>query len=172
MTPIGDPSSSKNEPIGAIALVAAWALFSPLGCAATWLPGDVAIQRAAREFSCPPPKISIVQRSDVADSVFDLAACGQRVRYSCLLDGAYAEGAIYTDSPYRCIREPDPAKWDPDPTLIASLPQPQVPLSLRSSPGEARRICRDPEDYIWSSEPEYGSLVAKKAPKKRSCVLR
>lgn len=46
------------------------------GCFA--LPADFAIQRASKEFHCPPEKIGVVQRSDVADHVYDLEACGQR----------------------------------------------------------------------------------------------
>ena len=71
-------------------------------------------RRAAREFGCPRERIGILDRSDVAYGLYDLAACGQRARYMCV-------------GISRCIREPDPPKWDPDPALCFSNDPKQKP---------------------------------------------
>jgi len=70
--------------------------------------GDIAVRRAAREFSCPPSKIGALSRSDIAHGLVDVEACGRRARYICTW------GPNVDD---RCTREPDPARWDPDPAL-------------------------------------------------------
>jgi hypothetical protein len=107
------------------------------------LPADFAIQRASQEFHCPPEKIGVVQRGDVADYVYDLEACGQRFRYACL---SFEDDDLLSldAAPTECVREPDPPKRDPDPIAVASLPRLPDPIQrLRSTAGEARRICRD-----------------------------
>ena len=111
-------------------------LFFGVGCATV---GDRAIQRASREFTCPEERIGLIERADISNNLYDIEACGHRVRYMCV-------------TPYRsdisCLREPDPSKWDPDPKEVAGLPKPQGTYDrLRSSPGEARLICHDRDDF-------------------------
>jgi len=74
-----------------------------------------AVSRASREFSCPVSRIAVVQRADIAADVYDLNACGTRVRYACVWG---------QNVPTQCVREPDPPKWDLDPALVAGLPRP------------------------------------------------
>jgi hypothetical protein len=71
---------------------------------------DLALHRAAREFSCPPERVNVVSRADISRGLNDVEACGQRARYMC------------TTTPYadNCVREPNPARWDPDPALCRS----------------------------------------------------
>jgi hypothetical protein len=116
-------------------------LFFGVGCATA---GDRAIQRASREFSCPEEKIGLIERADISENLYDIEACGQRARFMCVLSKR-------VDAPSRsdisCMREPDPPKWDPDPKDVARLPQPHfINERLRSSSGEARRICRDQDE--------------------------
>jgi hypothetical protein len=105
------------------------------------LPGDFAVERASKEFDCPTAKIGVIQRTDISGGVYDLEACGQRVRYSCrwLPD----DNLLLTENdPNQCVRERDPPKWDPDPATMASLPRPSTPVQfVRSTVGEARKIC-------------------------------
>ena len=100
--------------------------------------GEHAIQRAPKEFACPPAKIGVIKRTDISEDLYDLDACGQRARYSCPTNKDTTQ----------CIREPDPAEWDPDPKMIASLPQPESGTdSGWCPPGNTRRICRDRADF-------------------------
>jgi len=47
----------------------------------------------------------------------------------------------------RLLREPDPKRWDPDPTMIASLPR-RPGTSANSAPDDnLRRICSDGREY-------------------------
>jgi hypothetical protein len=62
-------------------LVAGCGCLVAAGCQT--LPGDFAVERASKEFDCPPQNVRVIQRSDISDHVYDLDACGQRVRYSC-----------------------------------------------------------------------------------------
>ena len=113
-------------------------LFFGAGCATT---GDSAIQRASREFSCPEERIGLIERTDISNSLYDIEACGQRARYMCVMSKDREVGTT-------CMREPDPPKWDPDPKDVANLPKPRgLSDPLRTSPGEARRICRDQDDF-------------------------
>jgi hypothetical protein len=90
-----------------LTVVLGWAA----GCAPLMLPmlpsgssvGEDAFRRASKEFSCPTDKINLVQRDDIVSGLFDLEACGQRARYNCRQN--------------ECFREPEPARWDPDPVL-------------------------------------------------------
>lgn len=129
---------SRGRLLG-LAVVAAWFCLGAAGCRT--LTGDLAVQRASKEYVCPTEKVGVIQRSDISDHVYDLEACGQRVRYSCrsLPD----DNLLLTENdPNQCVREKDPPKWDPDPAAIASLPRPSSPDRLvRSTAGEARRIC-------------------------------
>jgi hypothetical protein len=134
-----------------------------VGCFAT--PPEVAVQRASKEFACPSEKITVVQRADITESLYDVNVCGQRARYACINTGgrdgypgsvgiavgiggvaaAVALAAVpYDDgAPAECIREPDPARWDPDPILIASLPGPPGSATGGPQNGKVRRICGD-----------------------------
>ena len=116
-------------------------LFFGVGCATTCAtPGDRAIQRASREFSCPEEKIGLIERDDLSNNLYDIEACGHRARYTCVVS---TTGVVTA-----CVREPDPPKWDPDPKDVARLPRPHGNYDrLRFSSGEARRICRDQDDF-------------------------
>jgi hypothetical protein len=125
-------------------------LVGATGCLANALPTiwpdchnemDYAIQRASKEFSCPPEKIGVIWRTDLTDNLYDLAVCDQRARYTCFSDNRKGRSAVY------CIREPDPSSWQPDPLTIARLPRPPRAITpARCKPGEERRICRDQQD--------------------------
>ncbi|HEY7376919.1 MAG TPA: hypothetical protein VIF57_32470 [Polyangia bacterium] len=103
------------------------------GCMAG--PQTVAVQRASNEFSCPADRIAVVQRGDISDSVYDVAACGRRARYSCFWIDADSVAASA-----RCVREPDPPRSDPDPMALASLPRPPSAAEPYGS-GNVIRIC-------------------------------
>lgn len=95
---------------------------------------DPLVGRVSREFECEPPRVNVLERHDIAYELYDVEACGRRGRYSCVGGG---RGGVY-----RCIHEPDPPKWDPDPALAATLPaaagsDPSAPPST----GSRRRIC-------------------------------
>ena len=97
------PSRSvKGRVVGLLAL----AIGSGAGCNLWLTEGDLAVQRATKEFSCPAGKTGILSRSDIYPGLFDVDACGQRARYHCIL------GKLWT-----CIREPDPAHWHSEPSL-------------------------------------------------------
>jgi len=100
-----------------------------LGLSACFWTADVVVQRASRELGCPAANVFVIERNDIADQLYDVAACGQRARYTCI----YGENV-----PTRCIREPNPPKWDPDPMVIASLPGPS---GAAAAVPEARPIC-------------------------------
>lgn len=125
-------------------LVAVCGCVGATGCLA--FPADFAIERASKEFNCPPEKIGVIQRTDISDYVYDLDACSQRARYACL---SFAGDDLTTlgVEPTQCVREPDPAQWDPDPGAISSLPRSLNPIQhLRSTPGEGRRVCEPTVD--------------------------
>jgi hypothetical protein len=109
------------------------------GCLVT--PESVAVHRASREFGCPSEKVAVVQRADISESLYDVAACGQRARYSCIYTDLVQPDTYMSMS--QCVREPDPPKWDPDPTMIASLPGPAFATS--EARNNLRRICGDYE---------------------------
>jgi hypothetical protein len=96
-------------PGGRIIHLVALLLLAAASSACVW-PGDYALQRASREFSCPPERVNVLSRDDVSESLFDVEACGQRARYNCPLTQA---------APLDCIREPDPIRWEPDPTICS-----------------------------------------------------
>ena len=77
---------------------------------------DPLIHRVSNEFQCDPAQVSVLERHDIAYSVYDVEACGRRGRYSCVGGG---RGGVYG-----CVHEPDPPAWDPDPALAANLPAP------------------------------------------------
>jgi len=120
-------------------LVATCGCLGAAGCRT--LPGDFAVERASKEFECPKEKIGVIERSDISNYLYDLDACGHRVRYSCL--SVPDDNLLLTEnSPNQCVREMDPKKWDPDPATLASLPRPSSPVQfVRSTAGESRRIC-------------------------------
>lgn len=120
-----------------------------LGVAGCWSFGDMAVHRASNEFSCQPEKVQIIERADISAGLFDVEACGHRARYICFV----AEHAHR-----RCVREPDPPQWAPDPKDTARLPRHPGALEFyQSTPAHARRICRDGRDpwrcLIWSAPP-------------------
>jgi hypothetical protein len=102
----------------------------------------MAIERASNEFACPVERVRIIERSDIETGLFDLEACGGRARYTCFV----------AKHVRRCIREPDPPAWNPDPQDIERLPKASGAQFIRSTPGEARRICRGPVDYDWGTD--------------------
>jgi len=77
---------------------------------------DALVHRVSNEFQCDPAQVNVLERHDIADTVCDVEACGQRGRYSCVGGGK--------NGVYGCIHEPDPPAWDPDPALAANLPAP------------------------------------------------
>src|SRR5689334_11462524 len=92
------------------------------------------VRRVSNEFQCEPARVNVIERHDIAYTLYDVEACGQRGRYSCVGGGRYGV--------YGCIHEPDPPKWDPDPALVASLPGPS-PSDFTAPPpdGHRRVIC-------------------------------
>jgi len=94
---------------------------------------DALVQRVSNEFECDPARVNVLERHDIADTVYDVEACGRRGRYSCVGGGQHGV--------YGCIHEPDPPKWDPDPALAANLPAPRWPPSATPPVGQRRRIC-------------------------------
>ncbi|HLK92425.1 MAG TPA: hypothetical protein VKZ18_21195 [Polyangia bacterium] len=95
------------------------------GCAA-----EAVFQRASNEFACPRQRIEVVDRGDIAEGLYDVDACGARARYMCIDNES-------TAVPVQCVREPDPARWDPDPVQVASLPRP----SGMPDDGRVARLC-------------------------------
>ena len=89
---------------------------------------DLALRRAAREFSCPPERVNVVSRADISQGLHDVEACGRRARYMCT-------ATRYED---HCVREPNPAQWDPDPALCrsqdASQPKPAACYTVEPAP--------------------------------------
>ena len=67
------------------------------------------MQRATRELSCPADKVGVLDRTDISEGLVDVEACGHRARYMC----------IWGHTAWQCVREPDPARWDPDPALCS-----------------------------------------------------
>lgn len=127
---LGEGMSSVRGPnrIGAlvVVVVAAGAMMSG-GCAFGL---DAVVQRASNEFACPREQVEVIERNDIGQGTYDLDACGSRARYTCF--------AIDDNVPnVRCVREPDPPRWDPDPALLASLPRPPG----MSGHGRVVRIC-------------------------------
>jgi hypothetical protein len=92
------------------------------------------IRRASKEFHCDAARINVVERRDISYGVYDIEACGDRARYSCVGGGGRYEV-------YRCVREPDPPRWDPDPALAANLPSGALPSDPSWPGGHRRRIC-------------------------------
>ena len=85
-------------------------------------PSESAFTRAAKEFSCPYDQIAVLERKEISADLFDVEACGQRARYHC--------------QPTTCIREPDPARWDPDPVLCRS------PDAVKGKPASCKKRYR------------------------------
>src|SRR5437764_12099068 len=73
---------------------------SGAGCAM-----DHLIRRASNELECAPERVNVLERHDIAYEVYDVEACGRRVRYSCVGGG---RGGVYG-----CVHEPEPPKWGP-----------------------------------------------------------
>src|SRR5215471_14104576 len=97
------------------------------------------IHRASNEFQCAPARINVVARRDLSYGLYDVEACGYRARYSCF--------GGYRYEPYRCMREADPPKWDPDPALAVNLPPgPLASTGEAPSVGTWRQICGPLDD--------------------------
>ena len=125
---------------------------------------DPLVRRASIEFECEPTRINVIERSDIGYEVYDVEACGQRVRYSCVGGYRYER--------YHCIHEPDPPRWDPDPALAADIPSSASPKAPSSRLGQRRRICGPQEHecafkqagfWYWRPRPacdssSYGSM--------------
>jgi hypothetical protein len=124
---------SQNRPALAASVVLLVA-----GAAGCFPQYSALVRRASNEFSCDPARVNVIARNDIAYGLHDVEACGQRARYNCV------GGASRHDDPYRCIREPDPPRWDPDPAQAASLPA--DPREPPSNGGVTRRIC-GPEEH-------------------------
>jgi hypothetical protein len=143
--------------VGALAFGAAGCVAVGVAGAVAGLPGPVprcqkggdhAVRRAAREFSCSPEKVGVIRRTDISDDLYELDACGQRARYAC-----FSSRSGESEFTTRCIREPDPVSWDPDPRMVASLPKPEKDTeAVRCPPGESRRVCRDKDDLNHSRD--------------------
>jgi hypothetical protein len=76
-----------------------------------------ATQRASRELACPETQLSVVNRYDIDDNLFDVSGCGRAARYMCIR----AHNLAY------CVREPNP---DPKEQAArnAAPPPPALPL--------------------------------------------
>ena len=45
----------------------------------------LARDRATKEFNCPEDQVTLDQRHDLSPGTYDVQACGQRVRYTCMV---------------------------------------------------------------------------------------
>lgn len=104
----------------------------------------VPVPRASREFNCPGETITVVERDDISPGLYDVGACGRRARYHCWdPDAYYAADQFQASASPQCTREPDPERWDPDPTMFASLPPRPGSKDDPGRDGNVRRICGD-----------------------------
>jgi hypothetical protein len=62
---------------------------------------SVAVSRASRELRCPEEQIAVYPRSELANNVYDVEACGKIARY-----------VVLRREPNGCVREPDPNPAD------------------------------------------------------------
>ena len=123
-----------------------WATGLCLGVASCALaPEDLAVRRASKELNCPSSEISVVERDDISRSLYDIGACGQRARYDCF----YMHRANT-----QCVREPDPPRWDPDPTRIAPPTTPSGIGDTVSARDHFLRVCGydDQDDCLYKDE--------------------
>lgn len=127
----------RSGAVSSFVFVAAAVLAS--GCATEF---DVVTQRASNEFTCPRERVEVIARNDIQPGTYDLDACGVRARYTCA-------GGVDKYEPERCVREPDPSSWNPDPALLASLPRPPG----MSGDGRVASICyqgeQDDRCLLW-----------------------
>ena len=101
--------------------------------------GSILVTRVSNEFDCPPQRISIVDREDIAANLYDVNACGSRARYMCFV----------TDDVAGCTREPDPPRWNPNPALLESLPGPfRADNGVRSARVCPRSRSVEPNDCL------------------------
>jgi hypothetical protein len=122
------------------------AAFAAIPAAALSPTEPVAVPRASRELNCPSQRITVVERDDISPGLYDVGACGRRARYHCFgLDAYYPAEPFQASVSPQCTREPDPERWDPDPTMFASLPP--RPGSKDNPDGNVRRICGDGHAY-------------------------
>jgi len=100
---------------------------------------DPLVRRVSNEFQCDEARVNVVERHDIAYSLYDVEACGRRGRYSCIGGGRHGVSG--------CVHEPDPPAWDPDPALAANLPSSgMTPAGAAPSSGQRRRICGTEEE--------------------------
>jgi hypothetical protein len=119
------------------------------------------VDRTAREFGCPPERINVIWRDDIAPHLFDVEACGNRARYTCVPTygsgttmGLHGHATMYT---YRaddvCVREPAPPVWNPDPALAANLPKVADSWpSVCANPSGAHScdcLARESDEWHW-----------------------
>ncbi len=90
--------------------------------------------QAAGEFECPSNRVNVIARGDISHGTYDVEACGKRARYVCLKAGGV-----------HCLHQPDPARWDPDPALVASFPK--VDTGIGTPDYHLARVCRDPSEW-------------------------
>jgi hypothetical protein len=78
-----------------------------------------ATQRASRELACPETQLTVVNRPDIDENVFDVSGCGRVARYMCF----HANQTIY------CAREPnpDPAEQAARRSATIATPPPTQP---------------------------------------------
>jgi hypothetical protein len=122
------------------------------------------VHRASVELACPSEQISIVQRADIADTLYDVGACGQRARYSCFWIGSDGTTAV------PCVREPDPRRWDPDPLQLASLPRSRLRAGSGLAGRELLRVCASVDDSgcIYRDTAAGGSWRWREPPRRDS----
>ena len=112
--------------LGALVVLATTLILS--SCGAFGL--DALLRRASNELACPRERIEVIRRNDLTSATYDVEACGSRARYTCV-------SADDNLPDVQCVREPDPARWDPDPALLATLPRPPG----ASGDGRVASIC-------------------------------
>jgi hypothetical protein len=107
------------------------------GCAET----TELVERVSNEFSCPPERVNVIERRDIAPALYDVEACGRRGRYMCIVAKSSSPSAIEVRKRVvSCVHEPDPPGWDPDPAIVANFPWDES----RSPPdAHAASVCSD-----------------------------
>jgi hypothetical protein len=145
VAPVRNAATVKNLARAGVGPLVAFVVAGGAALCAGCVP-DALVQRASNEFACPQQRIEVIDRRDIAAGLYDVDACGSRARYMCFQTGRGGRtmgGA--------CVHEPDPPRWDPDPTLVASLPRPPG----MSGDGRLARICprnESPEDDCLTME--------------------
>ena len=123
----GESATCRTANHGARALGALALAFAAAGFGGCVTETETLADRASNEFICPRERVNLLARDDIAPGLYDVEACGQRARYSCVGGRRHV--------PRRCVHEPDPAKWDPDPAFAAHLPalDPLMPSDVHAA---------------------------------------